>query len=314
MSNLSNIVPFVNNLRHDFKAEAIIVDIIENGLSANDIIGVPNGSFKRRFKQDVSHAEIRKLSNEQEILEIAITRDGIYDVLPEGMFHDNTYEIEEAGQDIAHDSKKQKIEEREARNFFLPLENEIFFQRIELELEERKILNRFNENLFDDIVPEFWKLDKSLPKKMVSRMVLLMHLAHKVAGNAEMTSRILQIILEEKVSIKVSHNNLLASGINQTNIDDNNLLGTSLLGMNFVLDQHDIYTSTMEFYIGPIQNSSLENYIEGKPIRRFLECFFGFFVPVVMHVSTFIMINEGEHDFVLNDFNSNILLGYNTAI
>ena len=58
MKDLEKIVTSINNLRHDIKAEAIIGDILENGLELNDIVTVQEGLFKRRFKPDVSHADI----------------------------------------------------------------------------------------------------------------------------------------------------------------------------------------------------------------------------------------------------------------
>ena len=48
MKNLDNIVSAINHLRDDIKAEAIVADIIENGVSADDIVTIPDGLFKRR--------------------------------------------------------------------------------------------------------------------------------------------------------------------------------------------------------------------------------------------------------------------------
>ncbi|MCK4748767.1 MAG: hypothetical protein KAT15_17055, partial [Bacteroidales bacterium] len=176
----------------------------ENGQIASDIITVPDGLFKRRFNPDISSAGVRRLNNDQEVIEIHITRDGIYDGLPAGLFHDYSSESATGGQGMARDSKKHRQIEEMARKFFLPFENEIFHQLVELELEERKILNRYNENLFDDIFSGFWKLDGSLPKKYLSRLVLLLHLAHKITGNTEMTARTLEIIIEEKVRVELN--------------------------------------------------------------------------------------------------------------
>ena len=61
MRNFNEIVSSVNRLRHDIKAEAIIADVIENGLSSSDVVVYPEGLFRRRFNQDIPNAEVKKL-------------------------------------------------------------------------------------------------------------------------------------------------------------------------------------------------------------------------------------------------------------
>ena len=63
MKDLERIITSINNLRHDIKAEAIIGDILEYGLELNDIVAVQEGLFKRRFKPDVTRADIKTLNN-----------------------------------------------------------------------------------------------------------------------------------------------------------------------------------------------------------------------------------------------------------
>jgi hypothetical protein len=135
MNNLNEIAGSVNGLLYDIKAEVIIADLIENKVNPADIVFIPDGSFKRNYTHDILFAEVRKLNNSQQVVNIHTSRDGLYDSLPEGLFHEQTHERITSGKDMAEDSKKLKLEEKEARNFFLPFENEIFFQRVILELE-----------------------------------------------------------------------------------------------------------------------------------------------------------------------------------
>jgi hypothetical protein len=315
MRDFGEIEASINNLLYDIKAEAIIVDLIENNLNPGDIVFIPDGSFKRKFKRDISHAEVIKLENDQKVLGIHITRDGFYDVLPEGLFHNQVTEPLKTGREMAKESKKQKIEEKEARKFFLPFENEIFLQRILLEIEERKILNRFSENLFDDIRPEFWNLDKNLPRKFISRMVLLLHFTHRISGNPELTAKSLETIIEEPVKINlVSQKQSQKKG---SSLPEENVftVGSVGLGIDSVCGQHiDDVNTAMEFVIGPLKNSSVEDYLENGSISKFLDCFFGYFVPVEMDVVTTINIESGKQDFIMSDETSNAILGYNSII
>ena len=313
MKSFDEIVTSINHLRHDIKAEVIIADIIENGMSVADVVTIPDGLFKRGFNQDISKAEVRKLNNGQSVLEIHITRDGIYDTLPAGLFHDQPKESVSKGQEMASHSKKQRLVEKEARKFFHPFENEIFLMHIDLELEERKILNRFSENLFDDIFSEFWKLDKTLPQKFLSRLILLLHLAHKITGNVEMTARTLEIIIEEKIKINLAGDEHSYNDYDKQ-IEDPNTLGSTDLGIDFICGQHINFSQpVMEFVIGPLSNSPIEDYLENGKISRFLNCFFGYFVPVEMDFRIKVIVNQEEMDFTLDSV-SNPILGYNLTI
>jgi hypothetical protein len=293
----------------------IIADLVENGLSLSDIVVIPDGSFRRNYSSDIAGAEVLKLDNGQKLLGIHINRDSLYDELPEALFHDQPVQPLSSGHEMANLSKKQKQEEKKNRLFFLPFENEIFYHRVTLELEERKILNRFSENLFDDIYPHFWNLDRNLPKKLLSRLILVLHYSHKIVGNKELTEKILGIILEEEVEI-----NILRRGKHRKNAE-NNLSGNSpplrscMLGVDFICGEYVPDSDpSMEFVIGPLKNSSVEDYLENGSYAGFLECFYGFFVPVEMDVITTIKVSESRQKFNLNGETPEAILGYNTVI
>jgi hypothetical protein len=315
MRDLERIITSINNLRHDIKAEAIIGDILENGLELNDIVAIQEGLFKRRFKPDVSHADINTLNNGEEVIEVFITRDGIYDALPEGIFHEHSSETTSAGRHMAAESKKQRLEEIDARKFFLPLENEIFHQRVVLEMEERRILNQFSENLFDDIFPEFYNLDKSLPQKYLSRLVLLLHFSHLIAGKPDLTARILEIIIEENVHVNMIKSIGNEFGGNQQDLPVSCTLNDTRLGVDFVCGQYFNNSGQgLEFVIGPLKNTSVEDYLENGQNNKFLECFYGYFIPVEIDIKTRIKVKQEEMGLCLNDAFSDPVLGYNTVI
>jgi len=315
MNDLTKIASSINHLKHDIKAEVIVAEIIENGLSPADIVIIPDGSFKRKYSRDVAYAEVIKSENGQKVLGIHVSRDGLYDSLPEAVFHNQSTQPLTSGHEMAKLSKKQKIEEKEARLFFLPFENEISFHQIQIEMEERKILRRFSENLFDDIYPKFWNLDRSLPKKLVSRFVLLLHLTYKILGNLDLTAKCLGIILDEEVKINVirsSHSKKDLPGFNGNKAFG---LGSTSLGENFICGDYSSDSDPiMEFVIGPLKNSSIEDYLENGSYSRFLNCYYGFFIPAEMEAITTINVSEAQQQFTLNDTLSNVILGYNSGI
>jgi hypothetical protein len=314
MKDLTIIKDSINELTYDIKAEIVIADLMENGLQQTDCIVYPDGLFRRRFKKDVSHAELIELNNGQEVLGIHITRESIYDSLPEAIFHGPIEEELMNGHEMAKASKSQKMEEKSSRAFFLPFENEIFFQKVQLELSERKILHKFSENLFNDIFPEFWNLDKSLPKNLVSKLMLLLHYSHKLTGNFQLTAKALEAILDEPVRVKLITGTGAEGNIDNSSRLQGSVLGATRLGKNMVSgDQSEDGVLVLEFSIGPLTNTRIEDYLENSPVAKFIDLFFSYFIPLDMVPSKKILGYDSSQAFTLGEKNTS-LLGYSTML
>lgn len=316
LQNNGNIEEMVKNVFYDIKAEAIIADLVENGLNPDDFIAIEKGIFKRRYSRDIDSINTLKLENTQSLLAFYLNRDGLYDSLPEGLFHERSSKNSEEKQQTSKESKRLKQEEKAARNFFLPFENEIIRQRVLLELEERKILSHFSEQLFGDIYPELWNIHQALNRKYVYKMVLLLHFAYKIAGNLQLTEQCLESILEEKVQIELIPNTEVDPSKSEiTNEKKQNCkLGHGELGVDFVCgDHYDDFGKTMEFSIGPLKNTKVAEYLENGALAKFLNCFFDYFVPIDFDVNTKIIVDSVEQGFVLNEIEAPVL-GFETAI
>ena len=315
MRDIAEIAASVNRITNDIKAEVVAASLIENGLDPADIVMIHDGSFRRNYSGDIAYAETIISANDQVSLGIHVSRDGLYDCLPEAVFHEQPREPLVSGHDMAKLSKKQKMEEKEARLFFLPFENEIFTQRIRVESEERKMLCRFSDNLFDEIYPQFWKLDRTLPKKLVSRFVQVLHLAGKIVGRSDLTARVLEVILDEDVRIKVTTQNLLKNVQAAAGAASSPGLGACSLGNDMICGGYIADNDpVMEFVIGPLKNSAVEDYLENGPCSRFLACFYSYFVPLEMVATTTISFANVRHQFMLGEHGSNVILGYNAGI
>lgn len=315
MKNPGNTEEILKNIFYDFKVEALIGDLIDNGLEADKFFVFFNGITKRRYSRDFESAKDIKLENGQKVTGISINRDGLYDSLPEGLFHEKT-EGATGEYNYSGESKKLRKEEKESRNFFLPFENEIFYQKVQLELEERKILNRFTENLFDEIIPEFWNFDKSLDRKYVSGMIQFLHFSHLIAGKTGLTANCLETIIDEKVSINVTYSALLKNNeVENLNVIGNNSLGGLELGSNFICgESFENCEPVMEFTIGPLKNGKIEDYLENGSALNFLKCFYNYFVPAGFEIRTTIRVDPDAREFVFDEHGEGPLLGFESVI
>jgi len=74
--DINEIAGSINRLLYDIKAEVIIADLIENKVNPAEIVFLPDGSFKRNYAHDILYAEVRKLNNNQHVIQIHTSRDG----------------------------------------------------------------------------------------------------------------------------------------------------------------------------------------------------------------------------------------------
>jgi len=196
----------------------------------------------------------------------------------------------------------------------MPFENEIFYQSIKLELEERRILQRFGENLFDDIYPEFWNIDRSLPQKYISRLVLLLHFAYRIVGNIEMTANALEIITEEKVKINLLDSEQIgvSDGLNHSSKPF--ALGEGSLGKDFVCGESGIEDfPKLEFVFGPLRSTTITDYLEDGKMTRFLEVFCNYFIPMEMDYVKRVKVCKSKERFTV-DTEQPSFMGFNSVI
>jgi hypothetical protein len=315
MDKTGNIADAIRDLRNDIKAEVLMADFMEKGLQPEEFIVFPSGSFARRFSSDIKKAETLRLGNHQKLLTIHVNRDGIYDSLPEGFFHAESERPPRGSSEMSEESKRLRKEEKESRAFFLPFENEIFLQRIVLEISERRILNHFSETLFDEIYPEFWNLDKSLDARYLSKLGVLLPHAHQMAGNPLLTARSLEFIIGEKVTVRMFRSGEKKGEKFIRSVQENLPLGASRLGMDFICGEcFDDLLPAMEFIIGPVKKENIPDYVEQGRTRKFLDCFFQYLIPADTIVTTTITVNHDEQDFILENGSWASTLGFDTSL
>jgi hypothetical protein len=315
MKDLDHLIELINSYPSDIKAEVLVADLMEEGFTESDFLIFFNSAFKRSYSKDILKAVKTRINNYHEILAIYLARDGLYDLLPEGLFHVSPGTTLTSGKGMASDSKKETKIEAETRKFFQPFENEFFYQRIQLELQERSILQRLNDNNLEDFFLNFWKIDQSLPKELIIKLSAMLPFTKEIAGDFKMTASCLGAILGEDVNYKIDYTS--KPGVEHIMEDDHEeySLGEARLGVNLVTGgEYFENCKTIRFCIGPLKKTGVTPYLKNGGIARFIECFCGYFVPMEMIIEYEVIMPEELHKFILGSDKDQAMLGYSTVI
>jgi hypothetical protein len=315
MKDLDHLIELINSYPTDIKAEILVADLMEEGFTDSDFLISFSSAFKRSYSKDIIKTVKTRNNSYREILEIYLARDGLYDLLPEGLFHVAPDAAVASGKGMASDSKKETRIEEETRKFFQPFENEFFYQRVQLELQERSILQRLNENTLEDFFLNFWKIDQSLPKELIIKLSAMLPFSKEIVGDFEMTASCLAAILDEKVTYTVAYTSEPGVDNIESTDDKNFSLGEARLGVNLVTGGEYIENcKTIRFLIGPLKKTYLTPYLKNGNIARFIECFCNYFVPMEMIIEYEVVMPEELHRFVLGSDKEQAMLGYSTVI
>ncbi len=279
----------------NLKAEVFVTEILEkSSVNLTDIDVFNNSTFSRSYRRDVINFKLDSYSGNTDKLQFNIARNGLYDTLPEGLFHEPV----KAKSDISFTElhQKQKRQEKDARSFFSPLENEFFTQRVNIEKNERKLINEF-ANLKTDFLLKFWNLDPEIPSDYSIKLLQLLPYVHKISGEIELTALSLEKIIGEKVTIEKKYKTL-----------DDNINDTSKehqLGVDLVLELKETVISypCWEITIGPVDQKNIDKYIVSGATKKFITIFCDYFIPMEIDTKINVTYSSKEETFVLNETN-----------
>lgn len=295
---------------YDIKGEALVNQALQQHLHPDDFVVGHDGRFYREYRNDLYAIDRIEDSWRHELVQLHLSRSGLYDLVPEGLFHQpfNDRKSNNSAADMAAHSRQDRKKEMAARKFFQPVENSFFRQRLQLEKEEENLLAGMDSGLLNDYFFEFWEFPPALNKTSAMLLVLLLPYAHAIAGNIQLMQDCLEILLQEKVVITpVSAGDLLAP-------DGPNSLGIGELGNDLVCGhtfQEDY--PCLQYTIGPLQNTKPAEYCAGGENDLLLQVFNSYFAPVEADIVINVEIDRANALIQLDETDSPIL-GYSCAL
>ena len=306
-SRLSNIV--ADSFDSDFKAEVIAAELINNHVPAEQIMIMSLGSRKRAFRKDVDAVtdEVSDYNNKEYTL-ITTHKEGIYDMLPQGLFHTPALPKSATTQkEIIDGIKKHKVEERNARRFFLPYEAAINHLRIQMALYETRLDKGAHHTQLVDIFKGYWKIFKYLDTNQSNIFLQVLPLIHDIRDDYTIAATIFELIFALPVKITSHHPGPVKNANPVFSSLNNTRLGIDLTTGNEVFDNGE---DEINVIIGPINNKQLKLFMPGTANSKILELLCDYMLPVHIDITTQFELFDADKTTRLadkeNDYNSTL--------
>lgn len=311
MEHLEYLSQLITGFNHDVKAEVIISDLLRAGdIDSDQYIIQKDGQFSRAYRFDILNTEVVDFDYDTtQLLKFILSRDSIYDMLPEGVTHQSKNDTPGKGVDsMIKEYRNRKKQQKAARNFFQPFENEYFRYGVEIETFESAFLHELNGSHAPAMFYDFWNISRDFPPFLVSKFIRLLPFAYKIVGDIPLAGQILSVLLEEEVKIGDREYQ------EYSDEDQGILLGESRLGLDFITgNSYDDYSRHLDITIGPLKNAAFTEFIHKGNKKKFLDMFYEHFFPIEVEIKTIILLPEEKQKFEF-DHQTGPILGYNTCI
>jgi hypothetical protein len=294
---LEEVIDHISKLHYDVRAEVVVGELLDNHVRAEEIAVQNQNVFVRSFNKDILDAQLDDSQPYHPFISLTLSRDGLYDRLPEGIFHQFTPQQQQRSvREMVLNYKRQQKEQQEARKFFRPLENEFFLQRVFLEQKEKHLLfDAFGKDA-DELFLSFWGIRPDLPKTALKKLVKLLPYIYRIAGNLPLVQLYLKAILDEPVKIVLEDTPTAVETGSAVPLGDARLGLDSMTGDLFFTDM-----PVWKITIGPLQQHRVHDFLPWQPYGKLLETCIGFLVPADVEVETVLEPHPDERRVFMAD-------------
>lgn len=296
------------NQSSDYTAESIASSLIKKGVLPEQIILKPKGTSRRPHKTDVS--DIYSVLNEEtnhNLIFLETPREGIYDTLPETIFHSfSSVKSVKNTESIKEEIKKHREEEKQARLFFLPFEQEFFTIKRSLFEFEDGFDWLANASNFIEIYKNYYPILGDLSIEKGYLFLRLTPLIHELRDDFPKIERCLSMLLDLEVQISLSYNKNRISSYTPPE------LGFAKLGSNTIIGEViEDGEPDLNIVLSPSTHSELHDYLYYTNTVRLTKLLCDFFVGAQYEVSVSYALDGNYADFSLDGA---AVLGYSVCL
>ena len=290
----------------DLRAEVAAAIWLENGGDAERLLFEATGLFGRNYHRDIEKNEQREIGRGQWTV-FQINREGLYDALPEGLFHLSTQQTPDTKKKIDQ-IRLQRRKEQQARRFFLPLEQEyhhvrLWTERIEQQAHELRAVNAFAE-----VMRGFWQLPDSLDDTQTLRLLELLPVLSGVSEDLSALGDLMGPLLGDTVRLEWTDAPRLT-------VESTGPLGQGTLGEDILFGgEVSTYLPAIRLTVGLRHLDQLSDYLPGRTGTQLLDWLVEWFLPAEAEVDIRFDL-PGNGSFTVNGPSfGEARLGYSTSL
>jgi hypothetical protein len=295
----------------DLKAEVLLWVWMEEGMLWSQVTVHPAGSFARAYSRDVRRIWAEEPAGHNWHLHLEVNRDGLYDALPEGLFHQPARrKPNRDAAEVIEEIRVQKEKEAAARKFFLPLEQEFYHLRVLLTAGEQRQYSRSPDSERNQALVDFWEIPDFFDAQQMHYLFHLLPVVYQLVGDQEAVTQCFQLFVEDNVT--------LVTGYGQpTRIDSGllPLLGSAVLGVDAVADGlYGERVLTTEITISLPDDLSLLEYLPGGRKWRIVGYLSRYLLPCESEISIRPEVSSPHAGWQLLPAGSAGRLGYTSVL
>ncbi|WP_426292316.1 hypothetical protein ACN9ML_20970 [Dyadobacter endophyticus] len=293
-------------LRPDLKAEFIASAWLENAIPPGQILFRPLGDFKRRSHHDIENTRELELGNfKGQVIES--NRSGIYDHLPEQLFHLPSSPSLNTVKKKVDEIRLQREKEQKSRLFFLPLEQEFFLNRVSLARLEQCAWELGADSGLLEELKTFWQAPASLDESVFVQLLPFLPLVAQNRGNLDKAAEVMSAVLRLPVDFQTIF------GLKYY-FESSASMGDALLGADTSLGgELDTYLPQINVGIEIPNPADLDKYLHNKNFDTLVNWLLGWFIPVEYDFAVSLKLPDGVSAFTLaSDDGFSVPLGYAT--
>jgi len=299
----------VLHLPQDYKATVIASELIEHGFPQEDIYFRNVSLFRRFISKDVNNILWEENENEPDKLVIELNREGLYDMLPDGITHAKTQKS--AQQSVQSEFAMHRKQEEHARKFFSTFENEFLHFSLKLERIERDLYDNKNEAITRDFFEYFYGDSSVLTDIQVLTLLYLLPLSHKIRADIKLISQTLTKILNYRIVVskqknqqQILHNSADTARLNQ-----------SVLGIDTVIsDRCMVYSFSYSLTVFDIHFDQYADFEKNGKCSNVLNFVLPYFFPVGANLNITLLPDEASRDMKTSTTDESFFLGFNSYI
>lgn len=296
----------------DFNAEVVVSSLIEQGHAPSRIRIIRDGMARRAVSKDVEQVYQQYHTDQlADYLHVHVNRESLYDMLPEGLFHQPLRRrMNPDKEDVIEEIKVHRQEEFFTRRFFHLYEHTIDQTLVDIQRSENCFDDKLTSNVFYQLFIPYWSVLKLLEHRQAVVFMYLIPLLNEIRINLSEIEESLSLILD--VPVRIQKEKMPAKEADNC---FESVLGEFRLGVDMVLGHtFDDGLYDLKITLGSISAHRMRGFLKTAHEYQILEMLCDIFLPDDRFSEVDFEIDPEDSAFILSDENHDSYLGINTFI